>query len=157
MSYQLKREQQLNCDIERAWDFFSSPHNLSRITPKEMGFVVLSSLTDTAIYEGMTIDYTVSPVLGIPLKWQTEITAVNYQKNFTDFQKKGPYKLWRHHHEFIPNANGVLMKDTVDYELPFGFIGTIAHGLMVKKKLKDIFDYRRQVLEQLFNSLKPLT
>ena len=154
MSYKLKREQQLNCSVESAWNFFSSPHNLSRITPKDMGFVVLSDLPEGAIYKGMIIDYTVSPVLGIPLKWQTEITAVNYQENFTDFQKKGPYKLWRHHHEFIPNQNGVLMIDTVDYELPFGVIGRIVHGLMVRKKLQHIFDYRHQVLEQLFNQLK---
>lgn len=154
MSYQLKKEQQLYCDIQTAWDFFSSPHNLSRITPKEMGFIVLSDLPEGEIHKGMIIDYTVSPVLGIPLKWQTQITEVNYQKSFTDFQKKGPYKLWRHHHEFIPNQNGVLMVDTVDYELPFGIIGKMVHSLMVKKKLKHIFDYRYQVLEALFTPLK---
>lgn len=153
MIYQLKREQQLYCDIHAAWDFFSSPHNLSRITPKEMGFVVLSNLPDNELYKGMIIDYTVSPVLGIPLKWQTQITAVNYQKSFTDFQKKGPYKLWRHHHEFIQNQNGVLMLDTVDYELPFGMIGEAVHRFMVKKKLAYIFDYRHQVLAQLFSPL----
>lgn len=154
MIYQLKREQQLYCDIQSAWDFFSSPHNLSRITPKEMGFVVISNLPEGDIYKGMMIDYIVSPVLGIPLKWQTQITEVNYQKSFTDFQKKGPYKLWRHHHEFIPNQNGILMVDTVDYELPFGIIGKVVHSLMVKKKLEHIFGYRYQVLEQLFNPLK---
>lgn len=154
MIYQLKRAQQLYCDIPSAWDFFSSPHNLSRITPKEMGFVVLSDLSKGDIYKGMIIDYTVSPVLGIPLKWQTQITEVNYQKSFTDFQKKGPYKLWRHHHEFVPNQNGVLMVDTVDYELPFGIIGKMVHSLMVKKKLEHIFDYRYQVLEALFKPLK---
>lgn len=152
MMYTLKREQQLYCDIASAWSFFSSPHNLSRITPKEMGFVVLSNLTDSEIYKGMIIDYSVKPLLGIPLKWQTQITEVDYQKSFIDFQKKGPYKLWRHRHEFVPNQKGVLMIDTVDYELPFGFIGKIMHSLIVKKKLKNIFDYRNEVLEDLFNA-----
>jgi len=150
--YILKREQQLYCDIASAWSFFSSPHSLSRITPKEMGFVVLSNLTDSEIYKGMIIDYSVKPLLGIPLKWQTQITEVDYQKSFIDFQKKGPYKLWRHRHEFIPNQKGVLMIDTVDYELPFGFIGKIMHSLIVRKKLKNIFDYRNKVLERLFNA-----
>jgi ligand-binding SRPBCC domain-containing protein len=154
MRYRLKREQQLNCDIKSAWNFFSSPGNLARITPKEMGFAVLTDLPEADIYKGMIIDYIVSPVLGIPLKWQTEIIEVNYQKSFTDFQKKGPYKLWEHHHEFIPNHSGVLMIDTIDYELPFGVIGMVAHGLMVKQKLKAIFDYRHQVLQELFNQLK---
>ncbi|WP_336959418.1 SRPBCC family protein [Chryseobacterium contaminans] len=150
MKHKLFREQQLNCDIETAWKFFSSANNLSEITPKDMGFTVLSEMEDDEIYEGMLIDYYVSPLFGFKMKWQTEITHVDFQKSFVDFQKKGPYKLWNHHHEFIPNDGGVLMKDTIDYELPMGFLGEIAHSLFVKKKLEYIFDYRFRVLSRLF-------
>lgn len=150
MKYQLYREQQLKCDIDIAWKFFCNPHNLSRITPKDMGFTVLTEVTGESIYEGMEIDYTVSPLFGIPMKWKTRITSVAYHKHFTDFQEKGPYKLWNHHHEFIPNENGILVKDRVDYELPFGSLGTIAHALLVKNKLNKIFDYRFKVLEKMF-------
>lgn len=151
MKYQLYKEQQINCDIETAWSFFSDPKNLSKITPKEMDFVVLSDNADEEIYEEMVIDYTVSPLLGIPLKWTTRITQVDYMKSFTDFQEKGPYKLWNHFHEFIPNEKGVLVKDTVDYELPLGFLGRLAHPILVKGKLEKIFAYRFQVLEEKFN------
>lgn len=154
MKHRLYREQQLMCDIETAWHFFSSPMNLSNITPKDMDFTVLSDCANKQIFEGMVIDYTVSPLMKIPLKWKTIITHVENNKSFTDFQKKGPYKYWNHFHEFIPNENGVLMKDTVDYELPFGFLGEIAHGLFVKKKLTDIFDFRYSILEELFNKKK---
>ena len=151
MIHQLYKEQQLNCSLEEAWSFFSSANNLSKITPKEMNFIVRTDLPDDKIYKGMIIDYYVSPLLGIKMSWQTEITEANFQKSFTDFQKKGPYKLWNHFHEFIPNKEGVLMKDTVDYELPFGFLGDITHALLVKKKLESIFDFRFKVLEQKFN------
>ncbi|WP_284463620.1 SRPBCC family protein [Chryseobacterium sp.] len=152
MMYRLYREQQLNCNIEKAWDFFSSPHNLSEITPESMNFVVLSDVQDEAIFKGMKIDYTVSPVLGIPMRWKTVISQVEDYKSFTDFQKEGPYKHWNHFHEFIPNDNGVLMKDTVDYELPMGVLGKMAHQLFVKQKLKSIFDFRYRVLNDLFNN-----
>ena len=151
MKYRLYREQQLYCDIDTAWRFFSSPMNLSEITPKDMAFTVLSEDQDQPIFEGMLIDYSVSPLLGIPLKWQTKIIQVEHQKSFTDFQQKGPYKYWKHFHEFIPNEKGILMKDTVEYELPFGVLGNIVHSLLVKKKLNKIFDYRHQVLKKLFN------
>lgn len=151
MRYQLYKEQQLDCDIETAWEFFSSPFNLSKITPKDMGFIVTSDLGNEPIYEGLVIDYTVSPLLKIPMKWRTKITDVDFQKSFTDFQEKGPYKYWNHFHEFIPNKKGVLIRDTVDYELPFGFLGTIAHKLLVKRKLEAIFSYRNQILEKTFN------
>ena len=151
MRYHLYREQQLNCNIEQVWDFFSSPLNLSKITPKDMKFTVLSDLKNTPIYEGMEIDYLVSPVLGIPLKWKTMITQVNYQKSFTDLQAKGPYRYWNHYHEFIENDKGVLMKDSVDYELPFGLLGKLAHSLFVHKRLKSIFEFRYNFLEGYFN------
>lgn len=151
MIHQLYREQQLNCTIDEAWRFFSSANNLSKITPKEMNFIVRTKLSDDNIYKGMIIDYFVSPMMNIKMSWQTEITEVDFQKSFTDFQKKGPYKLWNHRHDFIENENGVLMKDTVDYELPLGFLGEIAHGLFVKKKLEHIFNYRTKILEEMFN------
>ena len=151
MINKLYREQQLNCDIQTAWEFFSSANNLSKITPKEMNFIVLTEMKEDEIFEGMIIDYYVSPVFGIKMKWKTEITQVDFQKSFTDFQKKGPYKLWNHHHEFIINDKGVLMKDSVDYELPLGFLGEIAHKLFVKKKLEHVFSYRYKVLEERFN------
>src|SRR5690606_4529118 len=67
---------------------------------------------------------------------------------------KGPYKYWTHFHEFIPNKGGVLMKDTVDYELPFGFFGKMAHLLFVKNKLAYIFDFRYDVLEKKLNTMR---
>ena len=147
MKYQLKRKQQLNTDLKTAWEFFSSPYNLAKITPKDMGFKVLTDVGNQPIYEGMIIDYTVSPLLSIPMKWQTEITKVNPMNSFVDFQKKGPYKLWNHLHEFEENENGVLMTDTVDYELPMGILGDWMQRLIVEKKLNHIFDYRHKVLE----------
>ena len=97
----------------------------------------------------MIIEYKVSPLLKIPMKWKTKITQVEQKKSFTDFQQKGPYKYWNHFHEFIPNEKGVLMKDTIDYELPLGILGSIAHVMVVKSKLNHIFNYR--ILEKLFN------
>lgn len=119
-----------------------------------MNFVVRSELNEESIYVGMIIDYTISPLLGIPMRWKTKIIQVDDGRSFTDFQQEGPYKLWNHFHEFIPNEKGVLIKDKVDYELPLGFIGTIVHSLIVRKKLQRIFEFRHQILEELFNTKK---
>lgn len=152
MRHQLYREQQLSCDIETAWLFFASPENLAAITPWQMGFTVRPPVPDGPIHEGMIIRYTVSPLFRIPLRWTTRITQVDPYVSFTDFQEKGPYRYWNHFHEFIPNDRGVLVKDRVDYELPFGWLGTLAHKLIVKRKLTEIFDFRRTVLENMFNT-----
>jgi ligand-binding SRPBCC domain-containing protein len=152
MIYQFKSEQQINCEIGTVWEFFSSPYNLSVITPEYMDFKVLNDLANVPVYNGMIIDYTVSPVWGIPLRWKTRIQEVNYQKSFTDIQVSGPYKLWEHRHEFIHNPMGVLMTDTITYELPLGVMGQFAHRIMVKKRLDEIFAYRFKVVESIFNT-----
>lgn len=152
MRYKLYREQLIKSEIALVWDFFSSPYNLAKITPPDMGFVVRSKDVNRPIFTGMCIDYTVSPLFGIPMKWRTRITQVDHLKSFTDFQEKGPYKYWNHYHEFIATDAGVLVKDTVCYELPMGVLGSLAHFLLVEQKLKKIFDYRFEVLQNQFNS-----
>ena len=151
MSYTLQRYQQLPCDLETAWRFFATPENLARITPLDMRFRVVSPAPDQPIFVGMLINYQVSPLFGIPLKWQTKITQIEPMHSFTDFQNKGPFAHWAHHHEFIPNAEGVLMKDTVTYTLPQGLVGRWVHSLVVKNRLNQIFDFRSETLKQLFN------
>jgi len=130
-------------------EIFSSPKNLSLITPPELDFKILSKLDDKDIYEGMTISYTVKPILGIPVFWQTEITEVQHLKKFTDRQLKGPFKIWEHTHTFEVKDNGVLMTDSVNYEVPFSYLGKIIERLIIRNKIKAIFEFRKIVLEKL--------
>ncbi|WP_165420154.1 hypothetical protein [Edaphobacter modestus] len=43
---------------------------------------------------------------------------------------------------------GTEMKDTVDYALPFGLFGAIAHWLFVRRTLERIFDYRAAAIQR---------
>lgn len=147
--YEYHAEQQLSTDIQTAWKFFSSPGNLSVITPPNLGFVITSKNLSADIFAGMKIEYVVKPLFGIPVKWMTEITQVSKPNSFTDKQLKGPYALWEHHHEFIQKEEGVLMIDHVRYAMPFGWLGRMAHGI-VASRLNYIFDFRRRKLEQVF-------
>lgn len=148
--YQLQRIQQLSCDVDTAWQFFSSPHNLARITPPAMDFHLLSELNSDGIYEGMLIDYRIRPIFKIACRWRTIIKDIVYGQCFTDMQLRGPYRYWKHVHQFTANDKGVLMEDSVSYMLPYGLIGNAAHALFVRRKLNSIFDYRYRVLEDLF-------
>lgn len=146
--YHLKREQTIKADLETVWEFFSSPANLANITPDYMNFTVTSEPEDH-IYPGQVITYKVSPLLGIPLNWMTEITHVEHLKMFVDEQRKGPYKIWHHQHLFTETEGGVLMKDIVHYELPMWILGDFAHVLFIRKQLNDIFNYRKKVITEL--------
>ena len=148
--YRLKREQLVRTDLQTCWDFFSSPQNLAVITPEKLRFTVLSE-QPARMYEGLMIAFTVSPVLGIPLGWITEIKTVKEGLFFVDEQRKGPYRIWHHEHHFEAVEGGVLMTDIVSYTLPLGFLGKFAHWLFVRKQLEAIFEYRFRKVEELFN------
>ncbi|MCB0478543.1 MAG: SRPBCC family protein [Crocinitomicaceae bacterium] len=152
--YQFKREQFLNASIEEVWDFVSSPKNLKEITPDTMGFDITSETLPDKMYEGMIISYKVKPLLGIPTTWVTEITHVQDLHYFVDEQRIGPYKMWHHEHFLEEKDGGVVMKDIISYQPPFGFLGRIANTLVIKSKLSSIFNYRFKVLEQKYNSIK---
>ena len=152
--YQFKRSQKIPATIEEVWDFISSPANLKEITPDYMGFDITSEDLPEKMYPGMIISYVVKPLLGIPTTWVTEITKVTDKAYFIDEQRVGPYKLWHHQHFIEPIEGGVLMRDIVSYQPPFGFLGAIMNSLVIRKKLREIFDYRVEAVNKRFGTFE---
>jgi ligand-binding SRPBCC domain-containing protein len=146
--YTFQTTQFIPADIHTCWEFFSSPANLSRITPPSMGFLITSQ-PESKMYAGQIISYKVKPVLGIPVAWVTEITQVKENEFFIDEQRFGPYKFWHHKHFFKPVQGGVEMTDLVHYAIPFGILGRMGH-FFIRKKLKEIFAYRNEVVDKTF-------
>ena len=143
--------QRLPITVEEAWNFFRSPGNLATITPDYMGFNIMSEVPEQ-MYPGLFIDYKVSPLLGIKINWTTEITHVDGPKYFVDEQRVGPYAIWHHEHHFKAIPGGVEMFDRVSYKIPLGILGKIAHPILVRPKLEEIFDYRFKKIEELFGT-----
>jgi ligand-binding SRPBCC domain-containing protein len=151
--YTLHTKQNLPITLEQAWEFLSNPKNLKTITPDYMGFKTLSG-DEKPMFAGQIIQYIVTPVLGIPMKWVTEITHVQDKNYFVDEQRFGPYALWHHKHFLKEIPGGVEMEDIVDYKVPMGFLGQLVHPFLVKPKLNEIFEYRQKKLIELFGEFK---
>ena len=150
-TYTVKFEQKLPITLDEAWDFFSSPINLAKITPKSMAFIITSDYTaGQKMYQGMIITYKVAPLLGIKIDWMTEITHVKEGEYFIDEQRFGPFKFWHHEHHFKAIEGGVLMTDKLIYGIPFGIFGQIANAITVAKQTQEIFTYREKAVEDLF-------
>jgi len=148
--YTMEVKQELPTTLYQAWRFFSNPENLSKITPKQMGFKITSE-NEASIYPGQIITYKVGILPMIKSSWVTEITHTKDKKYFIDEQRFGPYKMWHHLHRFESNERGVIMTDKVSYKLPFGFLGSLAHILFIKNKLKSIFAYRFNYLQNYYS------
>jgi ligand-binding SRPBCC domain-containing protein len=142
----LEFKQFLPVTMEEAWAFFSTPANLSKITPKSMNFTITSELPEK-VYPGLIITYKVSPVLRIPMTWVTEITQVKEPFYFVDDQRSGPYAIWHHEHHFEVVENGVMMTDKLFYKVPLGPIGNLIDIMFIHKKVNGIFEFRKKFLE----------
>lgn len=149
MLHVLSREQFLPVSPEEAWDFFSSPRNLDSITPPDLGFRIVHCPADK-MHEGQIIEYRVKILPAVWVPWVTEIKGVDEGRSFIDEQRFGPYKFWHHRHMFETVEGGVMVRDLVHYIMPLGPLGSIAHLLFARRKLQQIFDFRREEMERRF-------
>ncbi len=146
--YELRREQIVPETLEKTFAFFSQPENLARITPQSLGFVTLTP-SPIPMHTGSIIDYTIK-VSGIRVHWRTLIAVYEPPHRFVDIQLKGPYAFWHHMHEFSAMGESTRIVDRVRYALPFGIIGRLVHPVMVAPRLETIFNYRAQIIADVF-------
>lgn len=132
---------------EEVFAFFADAMNLQQITPPWLHFSVLTP-PPIEMRAGTLIDYRLR-LHGIPIRWRTRITAWDPPYRFVDEQVRGPYRFWRHEHTFVPEGDGCLVGDRVDYAVPGG---AWVHWLLVRGDVRKIFEYRQRILRQRFSA-----
>jgi hypothetical protein len=146
--YTLRREQVVPRPLEEVFEFSSDARNLHKITPPWLNFQILTP-GPIDMQAGTLLDYRLK-WHGLNIRWRTRIVSWNPPGAFVDEQIRGPYRMWHHSHTFTAEAGGTRMVDVVNYQLPLGILGAIAHRLAVRRDLERVFDYRRQVIASLF-------
>ncbi|MDB4941658.1 MAG: cyclase/dehydrase [Labilithrix sp.] len=144
----LDREQLVPRPRSEVFAFFADATNLERITPEFLRFRVTTPQPIT-IAPGTLIDYRLG-LFGIPFRWRTLIETFEPETRFVDRQLKGPYAHWVHTHTFEDAPGGTLMRDHLEYAIPFGPLGAVARVLFVERTVAKIFDYRRDAITRLF-------
>src|SRR5262245_9043567 len=128
--------------------FFSDAFNLERITPPFLRFRILTPLP-IKMEAGTLIEYRLA-LFGVPIHWRSIIESWIPEESFVDRQIKGPYSYWRHTHSFEEKGpREILMRDFIEYCIPYSIFGKVAHGLFIKRWLDDIFDYRATMTAHL--------
>lgn len=146
----LRTRQQVPAPLDQVFPFFARPENLKVITPDWLNFSILTP-SPIPMVEGQVVDYLIK--LGpIPTRWRTLISAYDPPHCFVDQQLSGPYSFWHHTHRFEAVPGGTLLTDEVRYLMPFGPLGDLVHGLVIKRQLQAIFAHRGQVIARQFGA-----
>jgi ligand-binding SRPBCC domain-containing protein len=145
--FQYKTIQIIDKPIREVFSFFENPENLEKITPTNFGFKIKTP-KPLVMKEGAEFEYTIRLGL-IRFPWKTLITIYDPPFKFQDIQKFGPYKKWEHTHEFIEVGNKTKMIDTVDYDLFPSFLRNLINKFFIKGKVEQIFNYRKENLENI--------
>ena len=152
-AHRLTASQLVARPVDEVFAFFARPENLGRITPASMRFELLTD--DREMREGLEIRYRIRPLLGIPMTWTTRITGFEPPHRFTDIQLSGPYRRWQHTHTFEAVDGGTLVRDEIEYAVPFGPLADLANALVVRTELERIFRHRAETIRTIFEPAGP--
>jgi ligand-binding SRPBCC domain-containing protein len=150
MRHVLQREQLVPRPRAEVFAFFADAKNLERLTPPSLHFEIRTP-DPIVMKAGTLIDYRIA-LFGVPFGWRTRIDLFEPETRFVDTQLEGPYRVWRHTHDFTDAAGGTLIRDHVEYEVPLGPLGEIARALFVDAQLRSIFDFRRDAIARIWGA-----
>jgi len=145
MKHLFKTSFELPLPLPDVFEFFASAHNLEKITPPEMQFRLLKP-DPIDMKMGTEIDYSLR-IMGLPVTWRSLISRWEPPHAFCDEQLRGPYALWVHTHLFDATTRGTLIRDSVEYALPFSPFGEVGY-FFVRAQLKKIFAFREKAIRE---------
>ena len=134
-------ESLVKADIHAVWEFHSSAEALRTLTPPNRNVKLLSS--DLSVHEGAIHAFQVR-VGPFRITWRAQLSAVDSPHGFLDTAVQSPFRTWTHKHEFIAHPDGTLIRDSIEYEVPFGILGAVANRLFVSKEIDRLFAFRHR-------------
>jgi ligand-binding SRPBCC domain-containing protein len=137
----------------KVFPFFADAHNLEILTPPWLHFEVVSP-GPLQMKVGLRIDYRLK-IHGIPVRWQSEISAWDPPYRFVDEQRRGPYNFWHHEHRFEEKDGGTLCHDVIQYRAPGGPFRALIERFFVRPDVETIFNFRTRKMLELFPALSP--
>ncbi|WP_024953555.1 SRPBCC family protein [Sulfurospirillum arcachonense] len=135
----------INCSVEELFNFHLDTNNLKHITPPDTKVELLTpnlDIKEGAVLKLKTTKHFISTI------WEIQIQKLISPSLLIDVSLKSPFTYWEHSHIFEKREEGCLMRDVVNYTLPFGFIGN-SFDFLIQKELKNMFEFRHNVTKTM--------
>lgn len=149
--YHFEKSVLMNCPIEKAFMFHTDTNNLKLISPSSVKTDIIR--LDLPLHLNSVVELNVTQYGIFKSYWKVKISQYIENEMIGDYMLKGPFKYWYHKHCFDVQAGKTIMTDRVDYDLPLGFLGNIAHALFVKKMIENMFEYRHKKTKEILEKI----
>ena len=73
---------------------------------------------------------------GVRQRLTSQIVEFDRPRRFVDEMVKGAFASLRHVHEFVADGASVVMRDTLTWRSPLGFLGVVADKLFVEAHMR---------------------
>lgn len=107
----------------------------------DAGERAVAGVTSGHIGEGQEVTWKARH-FGLPTRMTSRITSLEFPERFVDEQVRGPFKAFRHVHEFAATDTGCVMTDRVECTAPFGLLGRIVERLVLGRYLERLIAVR---------------
>lgn len=144
------KETVINAQPERVFAFHELADALERLMPPWERATVIQPPTSLKVGTRVIIEIKIFGL--IKQKLIAEHTAYDPPRMFEDTLIKSPFKSWRHQHIILPHQSGAILRDEIEFEPPFGFVGRIAAPLAILPNLEKMFQYRHKVTKEYCES-----
>jgi ligand-binding SRPBCC domain-containing protein len=173
MRFYFHTEQLLDRPARAVFAFFADPYNLPLLMPEWQKARIdetlilappgLGSPSSTNAVAGtgsqVTLSFRPVPQLPIRIRWEAEISEFAWNDYFCDRQLRGPFRYWNHCHHVEPAGSDHIemtrIVDDLEYELPLGLAGRLAHRLFVRRQIERTFAFRQRQLARIMKQSVP--
>lgn len=155
----LEFETTVAAPIDRVWHWHLDARRLEALSPPAMAVRIESA--ETPMREGSDVIVALKDPLGRPVRWEAKIVQIRpphdvvfgREARFVDEQVEGPFRFWRHEHEFERvEEKTTRIVDRITYRPPLGPIGRLLDLLLLRRQIKTGFRHRHRILHQEFDA-----
>ncbi|HLL90454.1 MAG TPA: SRPBCC family protein [Tepidisphaeraceae bacterium] len=150
----------LPAPLDRVWAFYEDVRDSLPLLSPPADQVHIEPFTG-GTREGLVLVIRARGPLGRVVRWVARYVEVvpphavvfGAEARFVDVQDEGPFKRWRHSHEFEALDDRTTRQvDRIEYAVGWGPVGWLADVVVVRPKLRAMFAYRRQQLLKRFSA-----
>lgn len=140
------KESIINAKPEQVFAFHELPDALARLMPPWERATVIQPPVNLRVGTRVIIEIKIFGF--ITQKLIAEHTKYEPPTMFEDTLVQSPFRSWRHQHIISPHESGAILRDEIEFELPFGFLGKLVAPFAVLPQLKKMFQYRHEVTKK---------